>query len=143
MSDVCVSVCVCVLYVRVLYVCDCFHRLCRNLPPATLSCQASNPSVQRLCNCYPPTCPAGYILYPDVDGSEGHASCFAITATATSRSAFTIPSPTHLITTRSSSSFSTLTVFLGPATFYWQTTSYLIGVRARYCMPRLAHHQTD
>lgn len=113
------------------------HRL--NAPPVS-SCTASNPSDRRLCQCYPGvTCPTGYSLYMDTDGSEGHASCFAVVNSALSIPAATAacPSGTHMLTLTTSSSTGAVITFLYNLGMNYNSPRYWLGVRfphnARLC----------
>lgn len=110
----------------------------RSSVPASVSCQASDPSAARLCQCYPDAlCPPGWTMYVD-DGSEGHASCIGYSTSVvnffTAQSACAAGG-SHLATITSSSNSSKLPTLLKSWGRSYLANRFWVGCRQSYAQP--------
>lgn len=104
--------------------------------PSPASCTASNPSVKRLCQCYPGGhCPAGWTLYAD-DGTEGGSSCVLATSTNVywSTAITGCPSGSHLLTLKTSNPAGTFPTFLKTLVSF-SSMRYWLGGSQAYGQP--------
>lgn len=103
------------------------------------TCDASDPSAQRLCNCYTTgQCPTGWTYYHD-DGTEGHDSCLIYNSFPLNftNAVSWCPSGTHLATINAPNAgvsrlYGTL---LGLSEYYLNQQSSWIGCSQAWAQP--------